>query len=193
LRSLFEPADRRCAAPDRMVWLPGAYQSPEDFIDAGFHTEVRRRALPLDLVFVDLEPAHLADRSPLETLRRDVLDAARRAGCARLWLAGISMGGYAALDVASAEAGACDALVLLAPYLGNRVLAQSAEERRIWQYIEAGPRSLYLGFGDDDRFAAAHRRMAQSLPPSDVDVVAGGHDWPTWTTLWSRFLDSRFT
>jgi pimeloyl-ACP methyl ester carboxylesterase len=176
-----------------MVWLPGAYQSPEDFLDNGFHTEVRRRALRLDLVFVDLEPEHLADRGPLETLRREVLDGARAEGCARLWLGGISMGGYAALDVASAQPGACDELVLLAPYLGNRVLAQSAEERRIWQYIDARPGSLFLGFGDDDRFADAHRRMAQSLPPDNVDVVPGGHDWRTWLALWSRFLDSRFT
>jgi enterochelin esterase-like enzyme len=34
--------------------------------------------------------------------------------------------------------------------------------------------------------------MAAALRPDDVDVVPGGHDWPTWRRLWDRFLDARF-
>ena len=34
--------------------------------------------------------------------------------------------------------------------------------------------------------------MAEALPADAVDVVSGGHDWPTWIALWEQFLDSRF-
>jgi len=33
--------------------------------------------------------------------------------------------------------------------------------------------------------------LAAALPPSSVDIVPGGHDWPTWRALWDRFLDAR--
>jgi enterochelin esterase-like enzyme len=34
--------------------------------------------------------------------------------------------------------------------------------------------------------------MATALPPENVDVVPGGHEWPAWRQLWENFLDSRF-
>jgi pimeloyl-ACP methyl ester carboxylesterase len=110
--------------------------------------------------------------------------------------------------------------IAAAPELGSwqpGPLADSDAERRIWRYLQpradhawpqcrtapggAGqsplraaavqPRPrLHLGFGRDDRFAAAHRLLAQSLPADSVAIIDGGHDWPTWTRLWENFLDS---
>jgi pimeloyl-ACP methyl ester carboxylesterase len=85
------------------------------------------------------------------------------------------------------------------------------DERRVWRFIQRqmrgshpapeedaggcdpppGTPALHLGFGAEDRFAASHRMMAQALSPGQVDVVPGGHDWPTWRQLWDNFLDSR--
>lgn len=31
--------------------------------------------------------------------------------------------------------------------------------------------------------------MADALPAGRVLAVAGGHDWPTWRTLWQGLLD----
>ncbi len=197
-----------------MVWLPGAYHSPEDYLEAGFDARVRARGLPLDLEFVDLELEHLGDLGVLERLRRDVVAPARARGCRSLWLAGISLGGFLALDFAATHPDLWDGLCLLAPYLGNRMLiaeiaaaaglaawqpgplAQSDEERRIWRFIQASrgeSRPLYLGYGRDDRFAPAHRLMAEALPPHAVNIVPGGHDWHTWSILWEQFLDSKVT
>jgi pimeloyl-ACP methyl ester carboxylesterase len=213
VRSIFRAAARGVVAPTRMVWLPGAYHYAEDFLEAGFDTEVRERALPLDLVFVDLELEHLGDRSALEQLQREIVAPARDLGCRSIWLAGISLGGFIALAYAAAHGADWDGLCLLAPYLGNRMLideiaaapglpgwrsgplAQADEERRIWHLIQtqrAESRPMYLGYGSDDRFARAHGLMAEALPPDAVNVVSGGHDWPTWTRLWERFLDTRF-
>jgi hypothetical protein len=78
-------------------------------------------------------------------------------------------------------------------------LAQADAERRIWRYLKArvAPRPLYLGYGQDDRFSAAHGLLAhgllaQGLPADAVHVIGGGHEWCTWIKLWENFLDSHF-
>ena len=195
-----------------MVWLPGAYQTAQDFLAAGFAEAARRRQAVLDLVFVDMEFASLGDRAALRLLRADIVQPARAAGVA-IWLGGISLGGLVALDYAASYPGEIDGLCLLAPYLGNRILiteiarapglkawqpgelAETCEERRIWRYIKSrgtDSRPLCLGFGRQDRFSAAHELLAATLPADSVDVIDGGHEWPTWVRLWENFLDSRF-
>jgi len=195
-----------------MVWLPGAYHAAQDFLAAGFAETVRTRRRDLDLIFVDLELEHVGDRSALRRLRSDIVLPARAAGVS-IWLGGISLGGLFALHYAASYPDEIDGLCLLAPYLGNRILtaeisqapglgawqpgklAETDEERRIWRYIKtrrADSRPLYLGFGQADRFSAAHELLAATLPADSVDVIAGGHDWSTWTRLWENFLDSRF-
>jgi len=103
-------------------------------------------------------------------------------------------------------------LCLFAPYLGSHLvtseieraggltawrpgeLAADDEERRVWRFIQTQPaRSLpvHLGLGRADRFAARHRLLAAALAAEQVDLVNGGHDWPTWYQLWERFLDAR--
>jgi pimeloyl-ACP methyl ester carboxylesterase len=198
-------------AATRMVWLPGAYHQAQDFLTAGFAAAVRARPAALDLVFVDLELAHLGDRSALSQLRSEIVLPARAAGV-QLWLAGISLGGLFALDYATTFADELDGICLLAPYLGNRLLigeiarapglaawqpgelAQTDEERRIWCYLKnrRTDSRLYLGFGAADRFAAAHALLAATLPSDCTDTIPGGHDWATWLKLWENFLESRF-
>jgi pimeloyl-ACP methyl ester carboxylesterase len=211
VRSISVPAIASAAAPTRMVWLPGAYHAAQDFLAAGFPDAVRARRRPLDLIFVDLELDHLGDRSALQRLRSDIVLPARAAGVS-IWLGGISLGGLFALDYAASYPDELDGLCLLAPYLGNRMLtaeiagapglaawepgelAEIDEERRIWRYIKrrrAESPPLHLGFGRADRFAAAHELLAATLPADSVNVVAGGHEWSTWSSLWENFLDSR--
>jgi enterochelin esterase-like enzyme len=194
-----------------MIWLPGAYHSAQDFLDEGFARAAARRRIPLDLLFVDLEMQHLDDRDTFQRLRSEIVLPARDTGAA-VWLAGISLGGLVALDYASCYSGELDGLCLLAPYLGNRMLineisassglagweprelADSDAERRIWRYIKTrvDSRPLFLGYGRNDRFSAAHDMLAAALPADWVEVIAGGHDWGTWLSLWENFLDSHF-
>jgi pimeloyl-ACP methyl ester carboxylesterase len=212
MRSLIDSAAHPRVADTRIVWLPGAYDSARDFQTAGFTAAVERRGLALDLVYVDLDLEHLGDRTALRRLRSEVVLPTLEAGIT-CWLAGISLGGMLALDYAATYPADLFGQCLLAPYLGNRMLtaeirdapglaawdpgelAEMNEERRIWRYIKtrpAGSGRIYMGFGRSDRFAEAHRLLAASLPPGCVDVIEGGHDWPTWTALWENFLDSRF-
>jgi pimeloyl-ACP methyl ester carboxylesterase len=224
MRELFAPARADRLATTRLVLLPGAYQTLEEFAAQGFAEAVQRRRIAADISFVDVEFAHLTDRSALTLLQERIIAPARAAGCRSIWLGGISLGGYVSLQYAAERShqqhaqidahidAHIDGLCLLAPYLGNRMviaeiaragglttwspdaLASIDEERRIWRFIgtlHESRLSCHLGFGRDDRFAAAHALMATALPSRDVDVVAGGHDWPTWLRLWENFLDSR--
>ncbi len=213
MRSVLHAAAAGAVAPTRIVCLPGAYHTAEDFLAAGFDKSVRTRNLPIDLLFVDVDMQHLGDRRALERLKHEIVLPARQSGCRSLWFAGISLGAFIALDYAASNPGDLDGVCALAPYLGNRMLtaeiaaapglgawaaedvADADEERRIWHFLQAQSersRLLYLGFGREDRFAAAHRLMAEALPPEAVDIVRGGHDWRTWTVLWDNFLDSTF-
>jgi pimeloyl-ACP methyl ester carboxylesterase len=195
----------------QMIWLPGAYHSAQDFLDEGFARAAAQRRVPIDLLFVDLQIQHLADRDALRRLRSEIVLPARESGAA-VWLAGISLGGLVALDYASSHLHELAGLCLLAPYLGNRMLlneiaatpglagwnpgelAEADAERRIWRYIKtrADSAKLFLGYGKDDRFSAAHDMLAATLPADWVEVVVGGHDWGTWLNLWENFLDSHF-
>jgi pimeloyl-ACP methyl ester carboxylesterase len=212
MRSILKPAEPGSVAPTQMVWLPGAYHSAQDFLDEGFPQAVLERQIPLDLKFVDLEMQHLDDREPLSRLRAEIVLPAIGSGVS-IWLGGISLGGSIALEYVSSYPEDFDGLCLLAPYLGNRMLlseisaasglaawepgelAEQDAERRIWRYLKVrvDSRPLYLGYGQDDRFSAAHRLLAERLPAHAVDVIGGGHEWRTWTKLWENFLDSRFS
>jgi pimeloyl-ACP methyl ester carboxylesterase len=213
MRALLEPAETGNLAPTRVLLLPAAYAAPDDFQREGFVTAARERALPLDLVFVELKLQHLTDRTILRRLRHEVVLPARAVGCTSLWLGGISLGGFVALAYAERYPDEIDGLCLLAPYLGNHIItgeierangvhewtpgepADDDDERRIWRYIKEQRgrlAPLHLGFGSEDRFAASHRMMAAALAPESVDVVPGGHEWPAWRRLWENFLDARF-
>ena len=201
-------------AKQRMVMIPGAYQAPEDFQAAGFLSAIRERHLDIDIVLVAPELAHLTDRLVLAQLRHQVVLPARSSGCVEVWIAGISMGGFLALLYAADHPNELDGICLIAPYLGNRMIAaeisrfqslanwnariadvqdELEEERRVWRYIASQmpyrPPRHYLGFGREDRFAIAQRLVACQLPPQSVDVIDGGHDWSVWRQLWDRFLD----
>ena len=212
MRTILEPAETGALAPTRVVLLPAAYTTPDDFLREGFVKAARDRLLPVDLVFVELKLQHLTDRTILRRLRHEVVLPARALGCRSIWLGGISLGGFVALAYAERYPQEIDGLCLFAPYLGNHIvtgeierangvhewspgeLADDDDERRMWRFIKehrAQPSPLHLGFGRDDRFADSHRMMASALAPESVDVVPGGHEWPVWRQLWENFLDAR--
>jgi pimeloyl-ACP methyl ester carboxylesterase len=217
VRSILEAADAGVVAPTRVLLLPAAYCTPEDFLREGFARAARERHLPVDLVFVELKLQHLTDRTILRRLRHEIVLPARASGCRSIWLGGISLGGFIAMAYAARFTREVDGLCLLAPYLGNHIvvgeierargldgwtpghLAEDDDERRIWQFIKeqrdrTSPRpapELHLGFGSEDRFADSHRLLAAALEPDSVDVVPGGHEWPAWRQLWENFLDTR--
>jgi pimeloyl-ACP methyl ester carboxylesterase len=213
MRALTHVARRGQTAPTCIVMLPAAYAAPEDFERQGYVSAVRARALDIDLVFVAPEFAHVTDRSVLAQLHSQIVRPARDLGTA-VWLGGVSLGAFVALSYATRHARELAGLCLFAPYLGSHIttmeieraggldawtaesIADDDEERSVWRFIKDhayGSLPLHLGLGHDDRFARRHLLLARALPPHATDTVPGGHDWPTWRTLWDNFLDARFT
>jgi pimeloyl-ACP methyl ester carboxylesterase len=208
---IIEPASAGHAAPMRVVMLPAAFTEPSDFVQNGFARAVAERALDMDLIFAGFRLEHLIDGSIFERLRDESIAPAQAPEC-RLWLGGISLGAYIALGCARRFEQELAGLCLLAPYLGSHLitgeieraqgvegwraaeLGQDDEDRRIWEFIRTlrtRPLAVHLGLGREDRFGPRQRLLAAALPPSSVDIVPGGHDWPTWRALWDRFLDAR--
>ncbi len=211
MRRIFSPAVSGAVARTHLVLLPGAYQAPEDVLKADFPGALRQRRIDADLSCVDVEPESLTDRGVLRRLHDEIVGPSRALGYAEIWLIGISLGGRLALDYLSSYPQEVDGICLLAPYLGNRIvageiaragglavwspgdLAPDDDERRIWAFIKALPESplrVYLGFGREDRFAEIQALMAAALPPAACTIIAGAHDWGTWRRLWEVFLES---
>lgn len=200
------------AASGLLVLLPGAGMAAGDFATHGLVGAVHRRGWMVDIVAVDTGMESYFDGDIAERLRDEVI-APRRADGARLWLAGVSLGGFGALRYLQAYEEEVAGALLLAPFIGSRGLIAAVEAcggLRAWsrrapseltpqhrllkwlaerEFGDATVPTVQLGFGAGDRFAAAHRLLAALLPVERVEMLGGGHDWPTWEALWERMLD----
>lgn len=195
-----------------LVLLPPSLSSIDDFYEQGFVDAVRQRQLPVDLLLADTTAQHVLDNTVAAMLYTEVLQPARAEGYRAIWLAGISIGGFSALHCAAQHANHLAGLYLMAPYPGTAdVLAEiraaggaaawcqqqrsTLDERTWWQWL--GQQSLkpewstpvYFGTGDTDRFLNGQRLLAELLPEGHIHQIPGGHQWPTWKTLWDDWLD----
>jgi pimeloyl-ACP methyl ester carboxylesterase len=163
---------------------------------------------------VDSHLGYFSDGSVMKRLHDDVVLPARAAGYRSIWMVGISLGGFASLGYAARHGEHIDGVVALAPYPGTRGLqkeivdaggprawsrtaadTEADLERAVWRWLAddvPGPRPrprLYLGLGQDDRFAQGVQLMATTLPAAQTSSVPGGHDWGPWRALWNGWLD----
>ena len=205
-------------APVLLVLLPGANMQPAEMLQQGMVQAVRQRQLAVDVVVAGAGLEYVYDGSILDRLQQDIITPYRARGYRRIWLAGISLGGFVAFGYALRHPGQIEGIVALAPYLGRRTLVQEVAaaggparwresgvargaddvDHALWMWLASRPARpageapvLHLGYGREDRFAESHRLLAQTLPPDQVSVVPGGHDWPAWRPLWSQWLDRR--
>jgi S-formylglutathione hydrolase FrmB len=198
-----------------LVALPGAYMGPRDFAAAGFDRMLLDHRLPVDLIAAGIESSLYLDNAVPERIHAEIMLPARARGYRRIWLLGISLGGMGALQYLRAYPGQIEGAILIAPFLGTRGLIAEVEragglsswrparpeagdiERplllwlRSQNLVAGGPPAVYLGCGRDDRFAAASALLAARLPPERVAAAAGGHEWPTWASLWRLILARR--
>ena len=196
-----------------LVMLPGAKARPQDLVQYGFVRALRERSLPIDVVAVEAHLGYYLERSLSEHLTHDIIAPARARNYQRIWLMGISLGGMGALIYAREHPADIEGVILLAPFLGARgtiaevvragglarwqpgAIKPDDDERRLLAWIKAYQPAaaalpkIYLGYGTDDRFAAASKMLAERLPAAQVVTIPGGHDWATWIHLWQHLLD----
>lgn len=192
--------------------LPGAMHKPHDLVANGFVAALRERALPISVAIPDAHPGYYLDRDLVERLRTEIVAPEETRGYRDIWLMGISLGGLGALMYARAHPRDVKGVVVLAPYLGvPGTLHEVARAGglRTWQHgestvnedergmlewlkrygVDESMPAIYLGYGKQDRFAAASELLRECLPPHHVTAVAGAHDWATWRALWTGLLD----
>ena len=121
MKTLSQPGPCRPRAAELLVMLPGAYSLPDEFVTEGFVDATRRQGVVADIVIADAHLGYFYDRSVLTRLREDVIAPARAQGYRRIWLVGISLGGFGALAYATRHsagadgASGVDGVVALAP------------------------------------------------------------------------------
>ncbi len=198
-----------------VVFLPGRWSRVEEFEREGFFEIAGRRWPDARLAAVDLHLGYFKNRTMARRLHEDVVLPARRDGVTKLRIVGISMGGLGALIYDVEYPGSADELILLSPFLGEEDALREIEAagtladwspgpvmeadftRKLWLGLrkhqrererEASPRIL-LGCGKGDRLAASNRLFAREfLESDDPRWIAGGHDWPTWRTLFEELI-----
>ena len=205
-----QPADAQRRASVLAVMLPGAYSAPRDFIDQGFVSSLHAQRFAVDVALADAHLGYAENGTLLERLRDDVLAPARDEGYRRIWLVGISLGGFASLGLLMRHAEWIEGVLAIAPYVGSpallrqvvatggaRAYAEAAHpsgglEAQLWTWLgRASPMQrdpIHLYTGSHDRLIGGQRLLASLLAADHVVEVPGDHDWPAWTTLWSRWL-----
>jgi pimeloyl-ACP methyl ester carboxylesterase len=211
--TIYDPAPRQGTNRILLVMLPGAKARPQDLVSHGFMRALQERGEPVDVVAAEAHLGYYLERSICEHLQHDIIAPAHARNYRRIWLMGISLGGMGALLYSREHPTDIEGVILMAPYLGARgtiaalqragglacwhpgAVDPQDDESRLLQWLKAyepdaaaSPR-IHLGYGTEDRFAAASELLAARLPAAHVVSMAGGHDWATWLSLWRHLLD----
>lgn len=189
--------------------LSGSYATAEDFVREGFVAQVEASGIAAWIAMAEVRAAHFSDGTIVERIRASVVERARERGLTRVWLAGVSLGGLAALAYAARHARDLERIVLLSPYPGTRELMREIDsaggldawqppasganpEQEAWAWLRdraPGPPAVDCYFASGDRFVEGQRRIAARLPPHAAHESAGGHEWEDWRRMWTDFLE----
>ena len=192
-----------------VVFLPGRSNTMSDFEREGFLAILREAGVKADTLAVNAHFGYYAKRTVIERLRDDVIRPAREHGYRRIVLVGVSLGGVGALLYERDQPGEVDAIVVIAPYLGDKAAlfeqiqvaggpATWATGRnplsgdvadQLWTFLGTRSSTLpptWLLSGSGDSLAPGHRLFATLLPPERVFTLPGAHNWKTWRALWQE-------
>lgn len=198
-----------------VVVLPGRGDDIAALRASGIVTAVQSAWPDADVLLTGLGFAYYMEGRAPQRLHAEVVSPARQRGYREVWLLGASMGGMGSLMYDRAYPGEADGLVLLAPYLGKRLLIDEIRrdglgaweagpvpaavdagnyQRELWRHLQTWQRdpgrtrTVWLGYGAQDRLAGAMPPLAGLLPADHVAVVDGGHAWKVWSPLTQRLL-----
>jgi len=203
-------ADPQRRADVLVVMLPGAYSLPREFIHQGFVSRLHAQGFAVDVAIADAHLGYVENGTLLERLHDDVLLPAQREGYRRIWLVGISLGGFASLGLLMRQTASIEGVLAIAPYVGPPELlrqvataggaqAYSAQaqaggdmQSELWVWLGRMTPQLrsriHVYTGSQDRLIAGQRLLESLLDAEHVLEVQGDHDWPAWNVLWSSWL-----
>lgn len=195
------------------ILLPGMGSRAKDFVANGFMKELEQSGIQADAVLVDAYLGYYLNRTIIVRLHEDVVLPALERGYRHLWMVGISMGGFGTVLYVREHPQVLKGVILLAPFLGEDKIVREIKEaggllhwkpkvppteehyqEMLWHWLKnyAAPDhslpKLLLGFGEQDPFVQANSLLAGILPPDQVFILPGRHDWPTWNRLFALML-----
>ena len=201
--TLFLPAAQ--PAHRLVVMLPGRGDSLDSLARTGVAQMIHEQWPDADLVLAGLTMPFYRQGRAVERLRDEVLIPAHAERYGQVWLAGISLGGLGALMYDRAHPGDIDGMLLVSPYLGDEPLYREIQaagglshwrpgpvqplspqnyQRELWRSIQHWPpartRSVWVAYGDSERFRDRIRLLATRLPPGHVFELPGHHNWTLW-------------
>jgi pimeloyl-ACP methyl ester carboxylesterase len=198
-----------------LVFLPGLRDKPGVYAEEGFIEAAERSGLKADMIAVDAHLGYYKEKKLLGRLKEDVIEPAKRRGYRRIWLVGISLGGFGAIWYDVENPGDLAGIVALSPYLGEPEMVDEVaragglrkwrppaereldDQHRIWRGLksyekrEKSTGRVFLGYGCGDKFATPDGMLAAVLPGDQVFTMDGGHAWPVWRALWDEVLKHR--
>lgn len=200
-----------------MVVLPGRADDLRTLRRSGIVAAIHRSWPDTDVVLAELSMPYYLDGKASRRLHDEVIAPARRRGYRQIWLSGASLGGMGTLMYDQAYPGELDGLVLLAPFLGEAAILREINgaggvvrwdagppqaitadnwQHELWRHVQAlsrdpaRARRVWLAYGDDDKLRKAMPLLAAVLPPEQVLVRPGGHNWRVWSSAMGEVLDA---
>ncbi len=200
-----------------VVVLPGRGDDLDALHRSGMVEAIQGAWPDADVLLAELAIRYYQDGRAATRLHDEVIAPARTRGYRQVWVGGASMGGMGTLLYDKFYPGDADGLFLLAPYLGDRPILEEIVragglaqwdpgpvqemgddtwQRELWRHLQgwqkdpAKARSVWMATGDRDRLREANAILAPALPPSQVLVLPGGHDWTVWTPATREILEA---
>lgn len=203
------------AATRLVVVLPGRGDSLDSLTRTGIAQLIQRQWPDADVMLTGLTMPYYRQDQAIPRLHDEIMAPARRK-YRHVWLAGISLGGLGALLYDRAHPGEADGLLLMSPYLGDSAihreirsaggldawapgpvqpLGPATFQRELWRYLKSWSRrpertrTVWLAYGDSERFRASIELMSPLLPSDHVIMLPGRHDWTLWRSATSKLLE----
>ena len=198
-----------------IIFIPGIYDSVDKFKREYFFSDAREAGIKADMVAININAGHLAERVMIPRIRKDVFRLIRNDGYKNIWIVGVSIGGLSSLVYLQHHEKDLCGVVVLAPYLADDRLIEevrkfggikkwlpAAEEIKdsideqinslwSWLIIKNNFSNIYLGYGKQDRLIIGSHLLETFLEPSHVVSMDGEHDWDTGRKLWNEQLNTR--
>ena len=202
---------------DRLIiFLPGLLDSASTFEEKEFFSLARKAGIKADMVAMGIHFGHLMENKMVERIELDVYLDAIKKGYKNIWLVGVSIGGLNSLLFYRKHAKGLCGVVALAPYVAGGVLFEELQKdgvdnwepkevydmmlfekklQFLWAWLQQQKsdnnlKSVYLGYGKQDRFIEAIKLLESILDKNNIIAIEGKHDWVTGKKVWQQQLAS---
>lgn len=187
-----------------IVLLHGRGGAATNFVKYGAVEQIMDCQPEANILGVHSHFGYYRERIIEERLSEDIIKPARANGARQVWILGVSMGGLGSLVYRQRHPEDLEAVILMAPYLGEwdelgvyvkdpQLARESGDPDfvEIWDALTSIPvddPAITLAYGESDDNNNQHRWIASLLDDSRVVSGPGGHNWSAWKNLWPEAL-----